>query len=228
MNVRDRVQQLKNKPVFTNPVRIRYLFGLAAVATGAALLVYFLTGLALWIGFLVTVTLAISAVGITWRLLSPAQRLTLRAQAGVGLVVGVLATAGYDVSRFVLVRVADFSLWPFDTFRLFGQLLVGTGLPTSVVLLIGTAYHVANGIGFAVAYVFLLGRRGWLAGIGWAMGLEVLMVSFYPGWLGLQALDEFLTISVLGHVVYGFILGWCSQRLLARYATGVMANESST
>jgi hypothetical protein len=228
VNFRDSAQQAKDKQVFTRSMKTRYLLGLAALATGAALLVYFLTGISLWVGLLVTVTGAITAVGFAWRLLSPEQRLIVRIQACVGVGAGLLATVGYDLSRFILVRVAHFSLWPFDTFRLFGQLLIGTALPTNVALLIGTCYHVANGIGFALAYVFLFGRRGWLAGILWAMGLEVLMVSFYPGWLGLKALDEFLTISVLGHVVYGTILGVCSQRLLARYIPGVVANESST
>lgn len=208
--------------------KVRYLFSLAALATGTALLIYFLTGLSLWAGIFVTITVSVTAIGLAWRLLNLVQRRVVLVQARAGLLAGLLATVCYDASRYIFVRAADFSLWPFDSFKLFGQLLVGTKLPEQVVLLIGTCYHIANGIGFALAYTFLFGMRGWKAGVAWAMGLELLMVSFYPGWLGLQALDEFLSVSVLGHVVYGATLGWCSRRLLLKYTTRVSGHGAST
>lgn len=42
------------------------------------------------------------------------------------------------------------------------------------------------------------------------------MVSFYPGWLGLEALREFFTITVLGHVTYGAVLGFTARSLIRR------------
>lgn len=53
----------------------------------------------------------------------------------------------------------------------------------------------------------MLGTAGWWARVGWALVLEALMVTFYPGWLDVRAFDEFLTVSVLGHVVHGSVLG---------------------
>ena len=47
------------------------------------------------------------------------------------------------------------------------------------------------------------------------MILELLMVSVYPGWLDMRALDEFLQVSVLGHIVYGAVLGYSARWLLA-------------
>jgi hypothetical protein len=41
--------------------------------------------------------------------------------------------------------------------------------------------------------------------------LESIMVSIYPSWLGLKALDEFLSVSILGHVIYGAMLGIMAQ-----------------
>lgn len=198
-------------------IKVRYILALAALATGIALLVYFLTGIALWLGLLVTVSLAFATSALVWRVIPDRQRQRLRRRASAGVLAGILATLGYDLSRLLLVRIADFSLWPFDTFRLFGQLFVGSALPSEVVLLIGIGYHILNGVSFALAYTLLFGQYGWKAGVVWAMGLEILMVSFYPGWLDLKAFDEFLSISVVGHVVYGVILGYYSQRLLDRY-----------
>jgi hypothetical protein len=195
-------------------IKVRYIFALAALATGVALLIYFLTGIALWLGLLVTVSLALAISALVWWVIPIRQQQRLRRRASAGVLAGILATLGYDLSRLLLVRIADFSLWPFDTFRLFGQLFVGSTLPSEVVLLIGIGYHILNGVSFGLAYTLLFGQYGWKAGIIWAMGLEILMVSFYPGWLDLKALDEFLSISVVGHVVYGVILGYYSRKLL--------------
>lgn len=38
------------------------------------------------------------------------------------------------------------------------------------------------------------------------------MVSVYPGWLGMKALDEFLQVSIFGHFVYGIVLGYFAKR----------------
>ena len=70
----------------------------------------------------------------------------------------------------------------------------------------------ANGLGFALAYDLVLGYRGWWAGVAWALVLEALMASLYRGWLGLRALEEFLAVSVVGHLVYGTILAGRAER----------------
>lgn len=194
-----------------------YLLAAAALPTGGALLVYFLAGAALWLSVGVTVGLAAVAARLSWMRLAPPARLEVGRRARAGVLSGAAAVAGYDASRFLVVRLAGTAFWPFDTLRLFGELLTGGGASSSVVFGVGAAYHVANGLGFALAYSLVLGYWGWWAGVAWALALECLMVSFYPGWLGLRALEEFLAVSIVGHLVYGTILGWTCRALLIRH-----------
>jgi hypothetical protein len=83
---------------------------------------------------------------------------------------------------------------------------------------VGTAYHATNGICFAIAYSMLAAPRGVLTGIGFALVLEGFMLSFYPGWLHVQAIREFFSMTILGHVAYGATLGVMARRL-ARTST---------
>jgi hypothetical protein len=205
--------------------RARYFLGIISTTTGAALLVYFLAGISLALSILFIACLAVVCAVITWQRLTPQGRSEVQARAKAGFLAGVVATLGYDISRFLLVRVAHFAIWPFETFRLFGELILGSHIAPPTTVIVGTIYHLTNGISFAVAYTLILGRRGWLFGVAWAFGLEFLMVSFYPGWLGLKALDEFLQVSVLGHFVYGSILGLVSKKLLDRASSVRQVNE---
>jgi hypothetical protein len=198
--------------------RATVLLGLAALATGVALLVYFLAGVSLRLSLLATLATAAWAAWLVWHRLAPVGRAEIARRVRVGLLAGALALVGYDLSRLLYVRVSGSAFWPFETFRLFGQLLAGPDASPAVILLTGTVYHVANGLSFAVAYTVLFGYRGWWAGLLWALMLESLMLACYPAWLGLRSLNDFLVISLLGHSVYGLILGTVSRRLLLRPA----------
>jgi hypothetical protein len=200
--------------------RATALLGIAALATGVALLVYFLAGVSLRLSLLSTLAIGAWAGWLVWHRLAPAGRAEVARRMRAGLLAGVLALAGYDLSRLLYVRITGSAFWPFETFRLFGQLLAGADASPAVILLTGTAYHVANGLSFAVAYSVLFGYRGWWAGLLWALMLESLMLAFYPAWLELRSLNDFLAISLLGHTVYGMILGVTSRRLLLRSAGG--------
>jgi hypothetical protein len=77
---------------------------------------------------------------------------------------------------------------------------------------------------FAVAYTILFGTVGWWAGILWALGLEALMLSVYPGWLNPQPFGEFVSVSMLGHVAYGTVVGSLARWWLLRSGpSGVVA-----
>ena len=206
--------------------RATVLLGLAALATGVALLVYFLAGVSLRLSLLATLAIAAWAGWLVWHRLAPAGRIEIARRLRAGLLAGVLALLGYDLSRLLYVRVTGSAFWPFETFRLFGQLLAGPDASPAAILLTGTAYHGANGLSFAVAYTVLFGYRGWWAGLLWALMLESLMLTFYPAWLGLRSLSDFLVISLLGHTVYGLILGTVSRRLLLRPVRGARLVES--
>jgi hypothetical protein len=108
---------------------------------------------------------------------------------------------------------------PFGAFKMFGELLIGPA-PESVRFAVGTVYHYFNGVSFAIGYCFLLGGRNWKWGIAWGLLLEAAMLTIYPGWLDLEAvMAEFVSMSVLGHVAYGSVLGLIGQRRLAVYRT---------
>lgn len=71
---------------------------------------------------------------------------------------------------------------------------------------------------FGCAYTVWFGHRRWPWGIAFALGLEAFMLAIYPGWLDLRTLQEFTTMSVLGHLVYGSVLGLGTSWLLRRRA----------
>ena len=48
------------------------------------------------------------------------------------------------------------------------------------------------------------------------------MVSVYPGWLGLRALDELRQVTIAGHVVHGAMLGWLARRTSAGLAVSTV------
>jgi len=195
-------------------LRVRLLFGLLCLASGAGLAVHIVAQVSLQISLALTVAAVVGSGAVMWRRLSRAAYVEMRRRAWIGVVAGIFATLAYDLTRFVAVRVGGLSFWPFDVFPIFGRLLLGIDTPSRVALAVGAVYHLINGISFAVAYTLVLGDRGWVAGLAWAMVLEVLMISLYPGWLNLDSLEELLGISVLGHVTYGIVLGLVSQRLL--------------
>ncbi|MFN2497163.1 MAG: DUF6789 family protein [Pseudonocardiaceae bacterium] len=190
------------------------LLGLPFLCTGAALVVYLVSGVSLLLGIAVVVSLTGAAALLIRRRLPVELRMVVAARVRWGAVAGVAATAAYDACRFVLVRLLDLQFWPFDVFTRFGGLLVGQSTSPAVVMAVGTAYHYANGIGFAVAYALFVRRPGIVTGLLWAGILELFMVSLYPGWLGLQAMNEFLGVSVVGHIVYGLVLGSTTRILL--------------
>jgi hypothetical protein len=135
----------------------------------------------------------------------------MRVWAGVRA--GLAATAAYDVTRLALVQLLSLKVSPFAALPIFGQLLVGQSAGSAAGTAAGVAYHLANGLGFGTAYTLLLGRRGVLTGIAFALGLEALMLTFYPGWLDIRAVGEFVSMSMLGHVAYGAVLGWLARRM---------------
>jgi hypothetical protein len=139
-----------------------------------------------------------------------------RTRIARGALAGVLATGAYDLCRLVVVKVFGFTFWPFDIFTRFGHLLLGHSASPTAAAAVGTAYHYTNGIGFGIAYVLFVRRPNIRTGLVWAAVLETFMVSLYPGWLDLKALDEFVSVATVGHIAYGVVLGSVSRALTAR------------
>jgi len=188
----------------------------AFLSTGAALVVHIVARVSFGLSVLTAVGVIAVASTTVWRLLPPASRAATRQRVLIGIAAGLAATAAYDGSRLIAVTLVPVSFWPFDTLSIFGRLLVGPLASPLLAAGVGTAYHVCNGVGFAIAFTLLFRRPTLARGLVWAAGLELLMVSLYPGWLNLRALDEFAGVSVVGHIAYGATLGAVSSRLLGR------------
>ncbi len=196
----------------------RYWLLLAALplASGAALIVHVLTTISLGLALIGAGIIVIGVGTLTWMRLPSMARTEIVQRAKVGLIAGFLATIAYDVSRWLIVTLFHDTFAPFDVFPIFGHAIAGTNLNSAVATTIGILYHYTNGVLFAVAYAILLAPRGWWTGILWALALEALMLTVYPGWLHPAPFEEFVSVSILGHVAYGSVLGIFSRLLLAR------------
>ena len=173
-----------------------------------------LARLPLWSTVALTVPLTASAWIVTVHLLAPPFRLRLRVRTRVGLASGALATPAYDIVRYGLVALASWSISPFAALPLFGRGLLGEGAPTAAAWAAGFAFHFANGCGFATGYTLLTRRPSIPTGIAFALGLESLMLLLYPHFLDIRSFGEFLTMSIVGHVAYGTVLGWSAGHML--------------
>lgn len=196
--------------------RKTFIFAALFLSTGASLLVYIFSSFSMLYTLIGIIILAFIIGRLIWRRLPPGKHSEIKRLIGCGTIAGFLATCLYDLSRFVLIKVTGIQFWPFDIFGIFGKALVGeqaTGLWVSI---LGAVFHIANGTTFGIAYTVAFGRKGIRAGLVWAMILELAMVTVYPGWLDVKALDELVSVSVVGHIVYGVVLGYTARKLILR------------
>jgi hypothetical protein len=196
------------------PLLAALVLALVGLATGGGLVVYFIAGVSLRLALAVVTVLIAAAAGLAWPRLTPEARRAFKVRAWAGARAGLLATLAYDLTRLATVELLGLSVNPFEAIPLFGQLLAGGGSATTATNALGIAYHAANGIGFGLAYGVVAGERGVVPGVLWGLGLEAAMLTFYPGWLDIRAIQEFFGVSVLGHLAYGATLGWTARRLL--------------
>lgn len=180
------------------------------------MLVFIFSGISMLYTLIGILILAFIIGSIIWRRVSSEKRAEIKRLIGYGIIAGFLATCLYDLSRFLLIKMTGIQFWPFDIFGIFGKALVGeqaTGLWVSI---LGALFHIANGTTFGIAYTVAFGRRGIWSGLAWAMILELAMVTVYPGWLNVKALEELISVSMIGHIVYGVVLGYTARKLILR------------
>lgn len=198
---------LKGCKIATRGYAVRIVCFFLSMGSGTALLLALVARLHL--GFLLASfgLFLLSTYWLLWMHLTSNVRKTVKAIAISGTIAGLGATVAYDLWRFALVKLAGFPINPFEALPLFGYLIVGQGVSRYIAFSVGFIYHYVNGISFAVGYSFLLGRRNWTFAIAWALFLEALMFTVYPGWLNLNGVKEFTIMSTSGHIVYGIALG---------------------
>lgn len=197
---------------------MRAILGVAPISTGAALVAYILAGFSLVLGLMFAAVVIVAAVGLMWQRVGYEERGLVARTVGVGAVAGVIATAGYDVAKLALSRFDPVAYDPFAVLAVFGLAIAGPATSPPAAYLIGTIYHVLNGVAFGIGFAFLLGRRGIAAGVLYGLFLEVFMLALFPGWLKVQAFEEFARVSALSHVVYGALLGLLCERWLPEVA----------
>ena len=196
------------------PIRpaVKWTAAGAGLTSGAALVGSIVTGGRLWLwctfivvpGFIAIVALSVMA--------RREQQEAFLARLKAGIVAGVLGTIAYDISRYVVEALEWSSTNSFGAMPAFGSGL--TTLPTNdpTAIAAGWVFHAVNGVGFAIAYVMVMAGRRWPWAILYALVLEAFMVGLYPGWLGVTLSREFLSVSVMGHVFYGAVLGIMAER----------------
>jgi hypothetical protein len=191
--------------------------GAVFLVSGASLVVHILTGAPLWALLAALVAGGcVAAARFVWAV--PAVRADWAAKVRVGVVVGLVATGAYDLSRWLLVQLGGLHLSPFKALPFFGEaLLGGLGDPT-VRTVAGVGFHLLNGVTFGIAYAAWFGRRSRWWGIPFALGLEAFMLALYPGWLDVRSVQELTEVSLVGHVVYGLTLGSATSWALGRGA----------
>jgi hypothetical protein len=189
------------------PPRLRLLFIGLPMAGGAGLVIHILAGFSLPLAIGVLVVAGGALWAWAWSRLSEPSRRYMRRRAAVGVVAGLVGVVAYDLARYGTVAAFSMSFQPFHVFTLFGEAFIGPGHSPMSTFAVGALYHVCNGTFFGLAYTLVIRRPSWWTGALWGMGLEVAMASLYPSWLRMEVLREFLEISILGHLVYGSVLG---------------------
>jgi hypothetical protein len=195
------------------------LVGLAFLASGVALLSNIHVGFPLVPALAVLGLTAALAIGLFYARAALPARVRFHRLVSTGLIAGLLATPAYDISKAIL-SIADPSPYnPFEAIRIFGTLIVGNTAPPPWVWAAGAAFHLLNGIAFAMAYAQFLGmtaarsvRWALVTGMLWGVGLETFQLVLFPGWLSIGFVAEFATISFASHLVYGATLATVVRR----------------
>jgi hypothetical protein len=195
--------------------------GLAALFSGVALLGNIIAGFSLQLTLALTTSLMVLALALIWLRLSGRARSLMLSVAGRGALIALAAIAGYDGSRALIDYLFPSAFDPFGALPIFGHLLIGLDAPHDQAVLVGIGFHLLNGVSFGLAYAFVFGRAAvrstrlaLLSGVGWGLFLETFQLTLYPGWLNISTYQEFVTISFLGHFVYGLTLGALGHRFL--------------
>lgn len=194
--------EARNTPI---ALRRRLLLTVLPCTGGCAVAVLILTNISLWLAAGAVALLGAGAARIALRRADAEQRAWLVQRARHGAIAGVAAVAAYDVIRYGIKAVASLSLSPFHAIAMFGEHFVGSDASTTAQYAVGGIYHLLTGVGFIVAYAIVFRRARWRTALAWATALEASALLLYPGWLGMQSVNEFAAVSIGGHFAFGTV-----------------------
>jgi hypothetical protein len=184
------------------------LAALVAHVAGALPMVFFLT------------FFGVPSVVLLLALAAHARRLNASAflaALAVGVAGGLVATLAYDGFRFILRELGVFKYDGFRAIYIFGGWIAGRGVTTMEAAVAGWIYHFWNGISFGVFYTLTFGNRHWLYGVGYGLFMEACMLGLFPLFVRITNRFDFIALSLLGHTVYGAVLGTVAQRYAQRW-----------
>lgn len=191
------------------------LFILTLVASAASIAALLLD----WLGWIrmpytasfLALPAMVAIVGITvWARRSRQDLLYNRLTVGtVGAVYGLI---GYDLSRWLAQTLLPLHFDAFAAFPLFGHLMTGRPTDDGVAIAAGWAYHVTNGWTFGIIYALLAGPARWWWGLVWGATLEAAMMIVYPSLIHPKSISSFVIVSVIGHAVFGALVGITAER----------------
>lgn len=130
----------------------------------------------------------------------------------VGVAGGFVATLAYDGIRLLFRTSGLFNYDGFVAIYIFGGWITGQETTTVAAAVAGWAYHFWNGLSFGVFYVLTFGRRHWLYGAGYGVVMELCMLGLFPFFVQVTDRVDFIVLSLIGHLVYGTVLGLIAQR----------------
>jgi hypothetical protein len=209
-------------------VRLRAIGALAALVSLAALLAHVFGLLAM--DYFLTF-FGVPSIVVLLVLASYARRIEtaplLRALV-VGFWGGALATVAYDLVRAALFASRLTSYNGFTAIHIFGGWITRTPPGSTAAAIAGWIYHYWNGLSFGIFYALIAGPRLWIWGIAYGLLMEACMLGLFPLFLPLRNKTDFVLLSMLGHAVYGAVLGrvvqryaipWNATRIVGRAAT---------
>lgn len=130
----------------------------------------------------------------------------------VGTVGGFVGLVAYDAMRWVVAVALPFKFDAFFAMPAFGTLMTGRPMTSTVAILSGWAYHITNGWTFGVIYSLIAGPARWWWGLIWGLMLEAAMAVVYPAIFQLNSISGFVIVSVIGHAVFGGVVGKMCER----------------
>jgi hypothetical protein len=130
-----------------------------------------------------------------------------------GLIAGAVGLLAYDLIRLVILA-AGVEFNPFRPIEIFGLLILNVSQDTTLTKSVGWAFHIWNGLSFAVMYTMIAGRgKVWWA-VLWALLLETAMIVTYPSIFQVAVDAPFLIISLVGHLAYGVAVGLTARKVV--------------
>jgi hypothetical protein len=129
-----------------------------------------------------------------------------------GLMAGIVGLLAYDLIRLAVQVLFPLGFNAFGAINAFGRLITAQPLDSAASVAAGWAYHISNGLTFAIAYAVVAGPARWWWGLLWGASLQLAMTGIYPGLFEISSWTGFFVESVLGHTAYGAALGlWCER-----------------